>query len=82
MTLARSSSTVTCAGMCAQVLRQFMLLSEGEIRELESLAARVVSAEAEKVAEEELLQVSNEQQCWFASSPFTSTYNCACSLSL
>ena len=53
--------TKTCAGMCAQVLRQFMLLPEGEVRELESLATRVVTAEAEKAAEEELLQDPPEE---------------------
>ncbi len=42
-------------GMCAQVLRQYMLLPEGEVRELEALAVRVRAAEAERAAEEELL---------------------------
>ena len=41
--------------MCAQVLRQYMLLPEGEVRELDALAVRVRAAEAERAAEEELL---------------------------
>lgn len=49
------------ACVCAQVLRQFMLLPEGEIRELEALAARVAAAVAEKAAEEELLQDPPEE---------------------
>ena len=39
-----------------QVLRQFMLLPEGEIQELDGLARRVHLAMVEKQQEEELLQ--------------------------
>ena len=52
------------SGMCLeltgkplQVLRQFMLLPEAEIEELDGLARRVHTAAMEKQQEEELLQV-------------------------
>ncbi|CAL8466128.1 g5664 [Coccomyxa elongata] len=45
----------------AQVLRQYMLLPEGEVRELEALAVRVRAAEAERAAEEELLAEPPEE---------------------
>ncbi len=46
-----------CKNLAMQVLRQFMLLPEGEIQELDGLARRVHLAAAEKQEEEELLQV-------------------------
>ena len=50
-----SQEVSKCVAM--QVLRQFMLLPEGEIQELDGLARRVHLAVAEKQEEEELLQV-------------------------
>ena len=44
-----------------QVLRQFMLLPEAEIQELDGLARRVHLAAVEKQEEEELLQVNSPQ---------------------
>ena len=42
-----------------QVLRQFMLLPEADIQELDGLATRVHLAVMEKQEEEELLQVKH-----------------------
>ena len=52
-------------GEALQVLRQFMLLPEAEIEELDGLARRVHTAAMEKQQEEELLQVRLSAHPWW-----------------